>query len=161
MTSGPEGRANWWYGDNYMAYGMALTPSDIEGADDEISMYFPENYRVKNVHFRRYTIRQDGFFSWFGPYKGASVLTKEIEVMGDTLVVNFATSSAGSLKVAICDENGNAIDGYESQVLFGDKVDRPVRFPKLLSALNGKKVRLRFEMKDAHLYSFAFLQNES
>ena len=159
MTSGPEGRANWWYGDNYMAYGMALTPSDIEGADDEISMYFPENYRVKSVHFRRYTIRQDGFFSWFGPYKGAEVLTKEIEIASDSLVVNFATSSAGSLKVTVCDENGDAIDGYESNVLFGDKVDRPMRFPKSLSSLIGKKVRLRFALKDAHLYSFAFLKN--
>jgi hypothetical protein len=160
MTSGPEGRANWWYGDNYCVYGMALTKSDIEGADDEISMYFPEGYRVKNVNFRRYTIRQDGFFSWFGPYKGADVLTKEIEISGDAMVVNFATSSAGSLRVAICDENGKTIDGYESNVLFGDKVDRPVRFPKSLSALSGKKVRLRFEMKDAHLYSFAYLENK-
>jgi hypothetical protein len=123
-------------------------------------MYFPEGYRVKNVNFRRYTIRQDGFFSWFGPYKGADVLTKEIEISGDAMVVNFATSSAGSLRVAICDENGKTIDGYESNVLFGDKVDRPVRFPKSLAALSGKKVRLRFEMKDAHLYSFAFLDNE-
>ena len=57
------------------------------------------------------------------------------------------------------DENGNALDGYESNVLFGDKVDRPVRFPKSLSALSGKKVRLRFVLKDAHLYSFAFLKN--
>ena len=160
MTSGPEARANWWYGDNYSVYGMALTKSEIEGADDEISMYFPEGYRVKNASFRRYTIRQDGFFSWFGPYKGAEVLTKEIEIASDSLVVNFATSSAGSLKVTVCDENGNAIDGYESNVLFGDKVDRPVRFPKSLSALMGKKVRLRFEMKDAHLYSFAFLENK-
>lgn len=160
MTSGPEARANWWYGDNYCVYGMALTKSEIEGADDEISMYFPEGYRVKNVNFRRYTIRQDGFFSWFGPYKGAEVLTKEIEIASESLVVNFATSSAGSLRVAICDENGKTIDGYESNVLFGDKVDRPVRFPKSLAALSGKKVRLRFEMKDAHLYSFAFLDNE-
>ena len=86
------------------------------------------------------------------------MLTKEIEIASDALVVNFATSSAGSLKVTVCDENGNAIEGYESNVLFGDKVDRPVRFPKSLCALRGKKVRLRFALKDAHLYSFAFIK---
>jgi hypothetical protein len=41
--------------------------------------------------------------------------------------------------------------------MFGDTVDRPVEFEKPLSALKGKTVRLKFEMKDAHLYSFAFV----
>ena len=75
------------------------------------------------------------------------------------LAVNFATSSAGSLRVSLCDENGDVIPGYESNILFGDKVDRPVRFNKPISALAGKAVRVKFDMKDAHLYSFAFLDN--
>ena len=156
VTPGPETYGNWWYGDCYCAYGMALTPSDTAGADDEISMYFPEREKRE---IRRYAIRQDGFFSWFGPFKGASLLTKPVEISGDQMVVNFATSSVGTLKISLCDENGVTIEGYETINMFGDKVDRPVRFKKPLSELSGKTVRMKIFLKDAHLYSFAFLKD--
>ena len=158
VTPGPEARGNWWYGDCYSVYGMALTPSDIKGADDEISMYFPEKEKKE---YRRYTIRQDGFFSWFGPYKGGSLLTKPVEIAGDQMVINFASSSLGAVTIALCDENGEIIEGYETGRMFGDKVDRPVRFKKSISELCGRKVRLKIDLKDAHLYSFAFLKSQS
>ena len=49
------------------------------------------------------------------------------------------------------------IAGYESYEMFGDSVDRPVEFEEPLSALRDKKVSLRVSLKDAHLYSFAFV----
>ena len=153
VTPGPEAYGNWWYGDCYSVYGMALTPSDTLGADDEISMYFPEREKRQ---CRRYTIRQDGFFSWYGKHKGAVVLTKPVEVKGDLFVINFATSALGGLRITLCNENGESIEGYDSGSLFGNKVDRPVRFEKTLSELCGKRVRLKMELNDAHLYSFAF-----
>jgi hypothetical protein len=39
--------------------------------------------------------------------------------------------------------------------MFGDSVERPVKFAGALCDLKGKQVRLKFEMQDAHLYSFA------
>ena len=63
MTSGIETLWNWWYEDCYTAYGLIETESDIEGAPNEISFFVCENYRVKNVNFRQYTVRLDGFFS--------------------------------------------------------------------------------------------------
>jgi hypothetical protein len=68
--------------------------------------------------------------------------------------LNFATSAAGGIKVSICDENGDALEGYESYTAFGDSVDRPVAFAKSVSELAGKMVRLKFKMKDAEIYSF-------
>ncbi len=155
LTPGVEARDNWWYGDCYTVYGMVKTASEIPGAPDEISMYVGENYRIRNVVFRRLVTRTDGFFSWYGGLKGGTAVTKPIEV-GGAMCVNFATSAAGGLTVSLLGEDGKAIDGYESGVLFGDSVERPVEFEKPLGALAGRKVRIRFRLCDCHLYSFSF-----
>lgn len=157
MTPGVEARDNWWYGNCYMAYGLAETEAEEDGAPNEISLYMGENYRIKNVNFRRWTMRLDGFFSWYAPYRGGEVLTKPITVDGNELHLNFATSALGGVTVSLCDEHGNELEGYQSYTMFGDSVDRPVEFEKNLGALNGKQVRLKIKLKDAHLYSFVFL----
>ena len=73
------------------------------------------------------------------------------------LQVNFATSAAGGMVVAVCDELGQPLEGYTSYVMFGDSVDRPVEFEKPLRELQGQTVRLKVHLRDAHLYSFAFV----
>jgi len=156
LTPGPENRSNWWYGNCYPAYGMTETRPDEEGGSNEISFYMGENYRIKNVNFRRYTIRLDGFFSWFAPYKGGEILTKTFNVSGDEIYINFSSSSAGGITVSVCDDDGNILDGYRSSVMFGDSTERPVKFKKPLSELKNKSVRLKFELCDSHLYSFEF-----
>ncbi len=156
LTPGVENRNNWWYGNCYTVYGLIETEAEEDGAPNEISFYVGENYRIKGVNFRRYTMRLDGFFSWNAPYRGGEVLTKPITVNEDEMRLNFATSALGGVTVAVCDENGDALDGYTSYTMFGDSTDRPVEFEKPLSDLKGKTVRLRFGMKDAQLYSFVF-----
>jgi 2',3'-cyclic-nucleotide 2'-phosphodiesterase (5'-nucleotidase family) len=87
-----------------------------------------------------------------------TTLTKPITVSGNSMHLNFATSALGDITVSLCDENGRAIEGYTSFPIFGNSVDRPVEFEKPLAALNGKQVSIRFRMKDAQLYSFAFAE---
>ncbi len=156
MTPGPESPTNWWYGNCYTVYGLLETAADEAGAPNEISFYMGENYRIKNVNFRRYTLRLDGFFSWYAPYKGGEVLTEAVTVDGDTLKVNFATSAVGGMTVELCDDSGAPLEGYASYVMFGDSVDRPVEFAQPVSALKGQSVRLKIRLSDAHLYSFVF-----
>jgi len=156
FAPGVESDLNWWYGDCFFAYGMEETESDVPGAPNELSLYTGEGYRVQNVNFRRYTMRLDGFFSWYAKHKGGCVLTKPLTFEGNELEINFSTSVAGLVKISICDENGIMIEGYESKIIFGDSVNRKVKFEKPLSALRGKAVRLKIELKDAHLYSFKF-----
>lgn len=157
LTPGPEARNNWRYGNCYTAHGIVETAAEEEGASNEISIYATENYRMKNANFRRYTIRLDGFYSWFGSYKGAEILTKPITVTGERLSVNFASSCAGGMKIALCDEGGSPLEGFTSATLFGDSTDRTVRFAGDPKALVGKAVRLKITLKDCHLYSFAFI----
>ena len=155
MTSGPECSTNWWYGDGYLAYGMVETLAD-DGENREISIYTDENSQTKRVNFRRYTVRLDGFFSWYGDGNGAEVVTKPFVLKNGKMFVNFATSALGQLDISILDKEGNAIPGYESYTLFGDSTNRPVTFEKDLNELVGREIRVRFAMEDCQLYSYTF-----
>jgi len=156
MTPGPERGNNWYYGDGYLCHGMTETPSPIPGEPNELSIYMPVNYRAGDVILRRYALRIDGFFSWSADFVGGQVVTKPVTFTGNSLSINFATSSLGSVRVRILDESGNPIDGYDSGNHFGDSLDRPVAFEKPMADLNGKPVRLEFTLQDADLYSFQF-----
>ena len=91
------------------------------------------------------------------------MLTKPLTFSGRELVLNFATSAAGSIKVEIQALSGAALPGHtlaEARELIGDDLDRVVSWQKGadLGALAGQAVRLRFVMKDADLYSMRFRQ---
>ena len=156
MTPGPENGENWVYGDCYFAHGMAQTESDFYGEPEELSIYAGTGYRSRPVTFERYALRLDGFFSLRADYEEGEVITKPIVIEGGKLSVNFATSAIGYLKIELLGEDGATIEGYTSQRLFGDSIDRPVDFEKPLADLSGKKVKMKITMKDADFYSFCF-----
>ncbi len=160
MTPGPEDEENWVYGDCYPARGMVITPGRYKGVSDELSIYCGKGYRVRPLDFERYTLRLDGVYSWYARSSGGKILTKPVTIGGNALAVNFATSALGHLRIRICDENGEYIEGYDSYNLFGDSTDRPVDFEKPLNELDGKTVRLEIDMNDCHLYSFVFCHRE-
>ena len=77
------------------------------------------------------------------------------------LRVNFSTSAAGSLKCEIQDEAGKPIRGFsleESDELFGDSIDRAMSWNRTreLKSLVGRRLRLRFVLKDADLFAIRF-----
>jgi hypothetical protein len=80
---------------------------------------------------------------------------------GDELVINFATSAAGSVRVELQDAGGMPIPGFaleEAREQIGNEIERVVTWSggSDVSALAGKPVRLRFGMKDADVYSLRF-----
>ena len=156
LTPGPQRPDNWFYEDCYVAYNMAFTDSDEAPGTPEISIYKPEGYNVTNTRIVRYTLRLDGFYSWHADFSGGSILTKPVTFEGSTLDINYATSALGHIRIVICDEAGEPIEGYDSDIIWGDMVSRNVDFEKPLSELAGKTVRLKIELKDADLYSFKF-----
>lgn len=158
LSAGPENGVNWYYGDGYICYGMLQTKSDYPGEPDEISIYCGRAYRVEPLHLCRFTVRLDGFFSWRGDYEGGKVLTKPFTFEGNELSVNFSTSGATWIRIKMTDENGTPIEGFDSGRIFGDSVDRRVRFAGDLAELSGKPARMEIELKDADLYSFRFDQ---
>lgn len=145
----PEG--NWTYGDNYLAWGMLETGS-------EISLYATEGYwRGESTKLRRYTLRVDGFVS----LNGGDTVTRPLTFEGSRLSLNISTSAAGGARVEIQDAEGRPIPGYTLEdcwEIVGDTLDYTVRWKQgtSVAALEGKPVRLRFVLPDCDLYSFRF-----
>lgn len=162
LRPGLRTKDNWTYGDNYIAWHVVETASDIDGAPNELSLYATESYWTGNSNaLRRFTLRMDGFVSVNAPLRGGEVLTKPLLFQGRDLVINFATSAAGSIRIEVQDIDGQPIPGFaleDAPEIFGDALDRvvPWKDGANLSALAGTPIRLRFVMKDADLYAFRF-----
>ena len=67
----------------------------------------------------------------------------------------------GSIRVELQDSDGDAIEGFtldDCPPIYGDTPARTVAWKQGpdVSELAGKAVRLRFELKDADLYSLHF-----
>jgi hypothetical protein len=149
------GLKNWVSRSNYPALNVVQT-----GAD-EMSIYVNQDYAQPTAHLHRYSLRLDGFASIEAPYKGGSMLTKPFKFSGKKLFLNYATSAPGELKIEIQDEKGNPIPGYtlaDVQTVIGNETARSVNWKgqQDLSALAGKTIRLKIDMKDANLYSLWF-----
>lgn len=153
---------NWVYGDNYQCWGMIETESAIENAPKEISFFATESYWTgTSCKLRRFSLRIDGFVSIEAPQSEGEVVTKPIVFSGKNLVFNFATSAAGGIRVEIQDADGKPIEGFgieDTPVVFGDSLAYTVPWKdgRDLASLAGRPVRLRFELKDADLFSMRF-----
>ncbi len=152
LRPGPERDGVWTYGSTYMSYGFTETTDPLTGWP-EISLYATEQYRYRPTVLRRYTLRQDGFWSWSAPWRGGRVLTKPILLCGDAFSLNFSTSAQGYVRIRICGEDGAPLPGFDSGYLFGDSLRRAVPFEGELGGLADTPVRLEFTLSDADLYS--------
>ncbi len=149
------GLQNWVSRSNYPALNVVQT------GPTEMSVYVNQDYAQPTAHLHRYALRIDGFISVNAPYKGGEMMTKPIRFTGDKLLINFATSAAGFVKVEILDLKGNKIEGLElenSKEIIGNEIEKVVTWKGNpdLKRLNDKPVKLRFVMKDADLYSIRF-----
>ncbi len=148
----------------------ANTPASglVPTGEDEVSLYLQRHYTFPSIHIERMALRTDGFVSVHASYLGGEMVTKPLLFQGDNLVLNYATSAAGSIRVEIQDAQGNPLPGFalaESPLIWGDEIEHTVRWErthdkatsdKPLAGIVGKPVRLRFVMKDADLYSLRF-----
>ncbi|WP_198668012.1 hypothetical protein [Saliphagus sp. LR7] len=156
-----DSRANWFYGDNTIAWQLVETKSGTPGKPPVLSLYAKEDYRTEASRLRRYTLRIDGFVSVEAPLDGGELVTKPIVFDGDDLVLNFSTSAAGRMSIELQRPDGDPYPGFEldeSPELFGDDYKRVVTWPNGadIADLAGQPVRIRFVMADSDLYSFRF-----
>jgi hypothetical protein len=162
LRPGIERNGTWNYGQQYIAWSMLETKSALPGAPNELSIYANEGlWTGSGTALRRYTLRLDGFVSVNAPMDGGGFITKPVRFKGNQLSLNFSTSAYGSIRVEIQDSNGNALPGFsikDCPPIFGDAIDRPVFWNNEgdLSSLEGKVVRLKFEINDGDLFSFHF-----
>jgi len=110
---------------------------------------------------RRGSLRLDGFASLQAGYSGGEALTHPLSFEGRQLVVNYATSAAGSVRIEVQDAEGQPLPGYtldDCPEMYGDQIAQPVCWDSSsdLGALAGQPVRLRLVLKDADVYSLKF-----
>ncbi len=166
VRPGPR-KQRWIWPGTFTTYGLAVTKALAAGMPDELSLYVYDggvwSQRGKASRFRRYTLRIDGFVSVEAPLGGGEFVTKPLVFQGTELVMNFATSAAGSVRVEFQDASGKPMEGLALEncpEIFGDKIEQVVTFKggsgSDVSYLAGKPIRLRFVLKDADLYSIRF-----
>jgi len=166
IPPGIQRSGSWFYGSGFKAIGMVETPSKLDSAVRELSVFVSENARQNTPQrLRRHTFRLDGFASLNASLTGGTAVTKPLVFQGDRLEINFSTSAGGSLRVEIQDADGKAVPGFamdDCNLQYGDQIDRVVSWKSGadVSQLAGEPVRVRFELKDADLYSFHFTAKE-
>jgi len=162
VRPGPR-KERWIYGGTFPAYGLLVTKPATAGTPDELSLYVSDgggwSSRGKAPRYRRCTLRLDGFVSAQAPLSGGELITKPIVFSGRQVLLNFATSAAGSVRVEIQDANGKPVNGFalrDCAEIFGDAIERVVSWKggTDVGELAGRAVRLRFVMKDADVYAF-------
>jgi hypothetical protein len=155
IRPGADRRA-WSARSNAPALGVVPT------TNQEMSLYVVKHYTQPDCHLRRYTLRTDGFASLEAPFAGGSAVTKPLAFTGNQLVLNYATSAAGSVRVELLDETGQPLPGFgeaECDELVGDEIAWTVtwRGDSDLGSHVGRSIRLRFLLKDANVFSYRFL----
>ena len=149
------GFENWTSRTNYPAANV------IQTGPEEMSFFVQRGYGQPDHHLSRFSLRLDGFASLHTGYAGGEMITKPFRFAGSELEINYASSAAGSLRFELQDESGNPLPGYEladSREIIGDQIARVVAWSggTDVSALAGKTIRMRIQLKDADLFSFRF-----
>ena len=103
-------------------------------------------------------LRVDGFASLGASFDGGEFVTTPWQIDGGRLVLN-AKCDFGQIRVELMDEDDQPLPGYaleECLPVSGDDTDLQVHWKDKndLSGAVGKTVRLRFELKNARLYSY-------
>ena len=152
-------RENWTDRNFLVAWGLVPTGSS------EMSMYWVEHYRHPTIKIVRGTLRLDGFVSLHAGYAAGCVVTNPLIFEGDRLMLNYATSATGSVRVGLLQLDGQPVPGLsgdDSVELFGDAVTEEYHWASgaRLSEWAGQPVRLRIHLSDADLYALQFQKEE-
>ncbi|MBL9209601.1 MAG: hypothetical protein JNL92_03985 [Opitutaceae bacterium] len=156
VRPGPDVK-NWTDRSNMPAWGI------VETAPGEWSMYISEHYRWPDNRIRRLVTPRHRLGSLHAGARGGEFTTRPLVPGGGRLVLNYATSAAGSVQVEVQDEGGRPLPGFalaDMEPLFGDELDAVARWKAgaTLPARNGQPVRLRFVFKDADVFALRFAE---
>jgi len=140
---------NWTDRNNMPAHG-------IVELGDEFSMYISENYRWPTNRLRRVTVPRHRFVSAHAGSVSGQFTTPMMVMTGKKLLLNYSTSAAGAIEVAVEDASGNVL--LSSSTIFGNELAAPVAWKSdaAIQQIQGKPIRLRFTLREADLYAFQF-----
>lgn len=163
----PRGQAGEWDS------GFFTTAARTVVVGDEVWLYYggsnythgtPCLYREEGTgRGTRYTgsiglakWQRDRFVSAEAGREGGTIETMPVRFSGNRLEINAAIQSGGSVVVELCGLQGNTL--LQSKPVEGDGLRLPVTWEDAAAVANhsGSPVILRFTLKDAKLFAFAF-----
>ena len=129
---------------------------------DEIRLYYggcdDKHFGWRNGYFCLATLRPDGFAGYEQRSKDASafVTTKPLLVTGRQLTLSADVGEGGFIEIRIINDIGEGIG--EAKPVRQTVTDTKVQWESRVTIRDhkGKTIRLRFELKNAKLYSFSF-----
>lgn len=156
--------------------GMILSASQAIDVGDEVWLYYAgSNYTHGAPHLygagaakagKKHaesiglaTWQRDRFVSADGPAAGGTLTTVPLRFSGKRLEVNAATKEQGEIRVELLDAAGRPLTDFQpSEPIVGDDLRHQVIFPGSgdLASWVDKPVCLRFHLRSAELYAFAF-----
>jgi len=130
---------------------------------DQIRLYYggsdDKHFGWRKGAFCLATLRPDGFAGYEQNSKDASafITTKPLLVTGRSLTLSADVQEGGFIKTRILNDIGEGLAEAKPvrQTVTDAKVEWRSEFTT--KTLKGKTVRLRFELRNAKLYSFSFL----
>jgi len=115
----------------------------------------------KQITIARAAWRQNGWCALSAGSNGGQIETIPRSPVGDQLCVNV-DATRGELKVALLDADGKSISNYTVEdciPISTDSVNLTVHWRNCEHLPNARPIRLRFELKNAHLFSYQFCQS--
>lgn len=105
------------------------------------------------------TWKLDRFVSADGPAEGATLMTMPVVFRGERLELNAATKAGGGVTVELLDLAGKIL--MTSKPIAGDDLRHRVEWNQAVdfAKLMGQPISLRFHLRSAELFAFAFRQS--
>lgn len=101
-------------------------------------------------------IARDRYVARCGGGVPGRLLSPALLLEAETLSVN-ANAASGEIRVRLLDNEGTPIEGFnyaDASAITVDALDAPVTWKRSLKDVNGKAVRMEFEIRNARLYAF-------
>ncbi|MCK5126642.1 MAG: T9SS type A sorting domain-containing protein [candidate division Zixibacteria bacterium] len=119
---------------------------------------------LKTSAYYRFGQRLDGFVSLDAGFSVGSAETVPISFSGNSLDINYETSGNGYVLCELLDENGLVIPGFskdDADTLRGSETTSHASWNGLrnIESLQGTTIKLRWEIQDAKIYSFQFIND--
>jgi len=131
---------------------------------DKIRMYYGANdgrfMAWRNGFFSLAWLRADGFAGYEqiagGSNKTGSLTTTPVQAVAGSLCISADVAPSGYVKVTVFDEDNREL--AQGELIAKTVTDAPIQWTGGFSfkTLKGKRIKLKFELRESKLYSFSF-----
>jgi len=161
VTVGDE----WWV--YYVGFNEGHTARNCY--DETMRQQYHADVKAGRRHFQKIglaKVRRDGYISRDAGPEGGTLSTRLLQTGGSHLELNAVVAEGGALTVEVQDGQGRPLPGFaatDCTPVTGDSLRHQVRWGDRRGddGWRERPVHLRFHLRDAALYGFAFVERDT